>query len=422
MEMMNNGSINNQAVAAQTTAVQATDVANIGLNISTPTTSADIVPLNCEQALAAYTETERQEILALADSIDVRQFDKVMAYGSSALKRTFEQCGSFLKDERGSSADQKVIAQVIELSKKASASYDDFNMVLQEPGLFQKMLLKLTSGSKKGNSRSDKIQKSAVTNYKLLAELKKSCDSWVVMLKDAMGDITDSAMSDVETIALLEKYIIAGKIADSRIVKEMQAIEDQHKETGLQKYAFDYQELKEGYNIFTITMNNLEKSRIMYYLSIGQLSLIKKSNIDVQIAINTQVNNSMALVGQQLRNALLDAKTREVLEGQNAIVRLSDELIKDISQNIGMTAEQAERAMYASFYSTEAAKTAVTTVINSCENIKKVAGEMLPKMRADLTELNGLIEQLEPVIGTSIETLNKEQSSSAPTGAGSLTF
>ncbi len=404
-------------IGTQTTAQQ-TPVADIGLNISVPTTSTDIVPINYQQALASYSEEDRQEILNLAASIDVRELDKVMSYGSIAMKRTFEQCGSFLKDERGSAADQKVIAQVIELSKKASSSYDDFNLILQEPGFFQKLLLKLTSGSK-GNSRADKIQKSAITNYKLLVELKDSCDSWVIMLQDAMGVITDSAMSDIENISLLEKYIIAGKIADERIVSEMQAIQEQHQETGLQKYAFDYQELKEGYDIFTVTMNNLEKSRVMYYLSLGQLALIKKSNINVQISIKTQVNNSMALVGQQLRNALLDAKTREVLEGQNAIVRLSDELIKDISRTIGITAEEAERAMYASFYSTEAAKTAITTVISSTENIKKVASEMLPKMKADLTELNSLVEQLEPVIGTSIETLNTQQNSSTSNGAAS---
>ena len=130
----------------------------------------------------------------------------------------------------------------------------------------------------------------------------------------------------------------------------------------------------------------------------------------------------MALVGQQLRNALLNAKTREVLEGQNAIVRLNDELIKDVSQSVGMTAEQAEKAMYASFYNTDAAKTAVTAVISSCENIKKVAGDMLPKMKADLTELNGLIEQLEPVVGTSIETLNNEPSKTPTGGNASLQF
>ncbi len=416
--------MNNQ-VNAQTTQLNqmtplAPEAGNIGVTVDVPIVAADVIPINYQQALASYTEAERQEIVALADSIDVRKVENVMSYGSTALKRTFDQCGSFLKDERGSRADQEVISRVIELSKKASDSYDDFNLVLQEPGLFQKFLMKLMNGSK-GGSRAEKVQKSAVTNYKLLMELKTSCDKWLEMLKKAMGDIENSAMSDIETIGLLEKYIIAGHIAEERIVKEMEAIQTQHQETGLQKYAYDYQELKEGNDIFVITMNNLEKSRIMYYLSIGQLSLIKKSNRNVQISIHTQVDNSMALIGQQLRNALLNAQTREVLEGQNAIVRLSDELIKDISQSIGLTAEQTERALYASFYNAEAAKTAVTAVINSCETIKKTASEMLPKMKADLTELNGLIEQLEPVIGSSIETLNNE-GSTTPTGAAGLKF
>ena len=415
---------NNTQMIAQTmdTTVQTPDVSNIGVSISVPQTATDVVPLNVQQALSAYTEAERQEVMALADSIDVRKLENVMNYASVPLKRTFDQCGSFLKDERGSHADQEVISRVIELSKKASNSYDDFNLVLQEPGLFQKLLLKLTSGSK-GNSRTEKLQKSAVTSYKLLVELKTSCDSWIDMLKKAMGDITNSAMSDIETISLLEKYIIAGEIAEERIVNEMKAIEDKHQQTGIAQYAHDYQELKEGHDIFVIKMNNLKKSRIMYYLSVGQLSLIKRSNIDVQIAINTQVSNSLALVGQQLRNAILNAQTKEVLEGQNAVVRLNDELIKDVSLSVGMTAEQAEKAMYASFYNTEAAKTAVTTVISSCENIKKVATEMLPKMKADVTELNGLIEQLEPVVGASIESLNNEQPSKTPTGGNaSLQF
>ena len=130
--------------------------------------------------------------------------------------------------------------------------------------------------------------------------------------------------------------------------------------------------------------------------------------------------NSMALIGQQLRNAVLDAKTREVLEGQTAIARLSDELIKEVSTNVGLTTEQTERLLYASFYNTEAAKEAVTTVINSCEAIRKVASEMLPKMKADVSQLNELIKQLEPAIG-SIERM-KIDAPKTTTVEGGLKF
>ena len=380
-----------------------------------PVTEQDVKPLNYEAALSHFSDEEKQEIIRLAEEIDVHKIENVMNYGSVALKATFEQCGRFLKDERGSYADQEVIKEVIELSKKASESYEDFKLVLQEPNLFQKIFLKVMSGGK-GNSRTEKIQYSAMTNYKLLAELKESCDSWIEMLKKAMGEIEYSAISDADNIALLEKYIIAGKMAEERIAQEMEAIQSQYEETGLQRYSQEYEVMREGNNIFQITMSNLEKSRIMYHLSIGQLALIKRSNRNVQISIHTQVDNSMALIGQQIRNAVLNAKTREVLEGQKSIARLSDALIKDISENIGLTAEETEKLLYASFYNVEAAKEAITTVINSCNAIKQTATDMLPKMKADMTQLDELIKQLQP----SIETVTQQTLTTQTNGSGNI--
>ena len=379
-----------------------------------PISVKDVVPLNCQAALASFTEAEQNEILSLADSIDVRKVENVMSYGSVALKRTFEQCGKFLKDERGSAADQEVIAQVIELSKKASASYDDFNLVLQEPNVFQKLIVKIFNPGK--DSRAEKIQHSAVTSYKLLTELKTSCDSWLEMLKKAYGDIEHSAISDYETISLLEKYIIAGNIAQERIAGELEDIQAKYKETGLQQHSYSYQQMKEGYDIFLITMSNLEKSRVMYHLSLGQLALIKRSNRNVQISIHTQVDNSMALIGQQLRNAVLNEKTREVLEGQKALARLNDELIKDISSKVGLTAEETEKLIYTGFYNIEAAKEAVTTVIKSCNEIQKTASEMLPKMKADMSQINDLIKELEPLAKSAeVEKLTDNTSSNSTT-------
>ena len=386
-----------------------------------PTKPEDVVPLNIDKALASYTEAERKEIMDLANQIDAKKVDNLMNYASNVLLGTFEASGEFLKNEKGSTADQEVIKKVIELSQKAGDSNEDFNLALKEPSLFQKFLLKLSKGARK--ERMEKIQESAVTNYQLLTELKKSCESWIEMLVEAMSEISVSGKNDVEQAILLEKYIIAGKI-EKRIREEISEIQKNAQETGLQKYEQEYAIVKEGYDIFEITMANLEKSRVMYRLSIGQLALIKKSNRNVQIAIRTQVNNSMALMAQQLRNAVLNAKTKEVLEGQKAMTRLNDELIKEISTSIGMTAEDTEKILYTTFYNTDAAKKAVETVINSCNEIQKVAEEMLPKMKAETEEINKLIEQLEPAvtkIATNKETTATLNEKPASSGAGSNT-
>ena len=392
--------------------------------MTVPMKPSDVVPLNYEAALASYSPEEQKEIVDLAASIDVRRIDNVMHYGGSVLKSTFDQCGALLKEERGSAADQEVIAQVIKLSKKASDSYDDFNLVLKEPNLFQKMLLAITTRGKGSQVQTEKVQNSAVTNYQLLLELRSSCEAWLEMLRKAMGQIEESAMSDIETGTLLEKYIIAGKIAEERIGQELATIESQYQQTGLQRYSEEYEEMKDGFSEFTKRLNNLEKSRVMYCLSLGQLRLIKRSNRNVQTSIHTQVDNSMALMGQQLRNAVLNAKNREVLEGQKAISRLNDELIRDVSKSVGLTAEETEKLLYAGFYDVEAAKAAVTAVITSCQQIQKTAEEMLPKMKADTAELNALIEQLEPVMD-SVKTRDDRVSTSGgaiTTNNGNLSF
>lgn len=240
-----------------------------------PTKPEDVVPLNIDKALASYTEAERKEIMDLANQIDAKKVDNLMNYASNVLLGTFEASGEFLKNEKGSTADQEVIKKVIELSQKAGDSNEDFNLALKEPSLFQKFLLKLSKGARK--ERMEKIQESAVTNYQLLTELKKSCESWIEMLVEAMSEISVSGKNDVEQAILLEKYIIAGKIAEKRIREEISEIQKNAQETGLQKYEQEYAIVKEGYDIFEITMANLEKSRVMYRLSIGQLALIKKA-------------------------------------------------------------------------------------------------------------------------------------------------
>ena len=359
----------------------------------------DVRTLNVEVAFKTLVPDEQKEIMALSEAIDVTELEKVMSYGSEVLKRTFDQCGKFLKSEVGSDADQEVIKRVEELAKKASESYEDFELVIQEPNFLEKLLLKLSSSRK--NNRTKKIQNRAVSNYRLLSELKESCEIWLGILKKSMGDITYAEMSDSENVYLLEKYIIAGEFAKKRVENELQQIQENMEETGLRTQSQKYDDLKEGYDIFLIKLENLKKSRVMYYLSLAQLNLTKKSNRNVQISISTQSSNCITLIGQQMRNAVLDAKNREVIEGQKALVRLSDEMIKDVSHSIGVTSENAEKLLYYGICNVDAAKEAIKTVISSCDNVKKIAEEMLPKMQSDTEELNALVEELRPYIDAS---------------------
>lgn len=396
-------------------------VENLDVQAEAVPTQTDVAPINYQKALASYSEEERQEILALADSIDVTRSENVMGYGATAIKDTFEQCGRILKEAKGSYADQEVIKRVIELSKKANQSNDEFNnLVLEQPNFFQRLMLKVMSGSK-STSKTDKIQKSAVTNYTLFTELANSYEGWTEILKKGMTDIQDSALSDFGAVVAVEKYLIAGYIGGERTVKEMEELEKKHEETGLQVYAFDHQKMKDGYELFQRAMMNLEKMRGAYYISLAQLAEMAKSNQNMQMVIQTQAKYCIALIGQQLRNALLNTQIDEVVKGQKAIKNLSNELIKDVSTSVGLTLEETEKAMYASFYDAEAATTAFTTILNSWNNIGKTGEAMLPKLKEEISKMQTAIEEVSPIVGKSIETL-KESKNEASTEATGLKF
>lgn len=382
---------------------------NNSIEMSVPLTIQEVKPLKYEEALKNLSEDERKEIIDLAKAINVTEIEKVMLYGSNVLRETFEQCGNFLKDESGSTADQEVIEQVRDLSQRASKSYEDFNLQLQSPNIFEKIALKILSKIKGETNRTEKLKNSAITSYKFLAELKASCDSWLEMLKKANGEIEYFLIADSDNIEILEKYIMAGQIAEERISNEIQVKQSEYEKTGLQKYSKELRKMQEGNEIFLSVLKNLEKSRDMYYLSIGQLILSGKANRNLQICLHTQAENLMTLISQQLRNSVLNAKTQEVLDGQKAIARLNDELIKEVSKNVGVTAEDATKLIYSGFYNVEAAKEAISTVIASCNEIGNIATEMLPKLKADNKELEGLIEDLKPCIDLTVDTTLKSE-------------
>ena len=130
--------------------------------------------------------------------------------------------------------------------------------------------MKVSSVAKK--ARTKKIQSAAVNNYKLLIELQNSCKSWIDTLVESMGEIYNSFESDLENVTLLEKYIIAGNKAKSRLEQEVKRLESEANSSGLQEDMAKYEGAKLSYETFIVVLNNLERSRLVYNLSASELS------------------------------------------------------------------------------------------------------------------------------------------------------
>ena len=357
--------------------------------------SKELAPLSTT-SLSSFPADVQREIVALSEQINVTEIENVMSYGSIPLLRSFEQAGKILQDEAGSSADQMVIREVVELSKQANDSYEDFNLVLKEPNFLQKIFMKVSKGAKDKHDADVKYK--AITNYKLLEQLMKSCDTWVEMLKDGWTKIHTSAMQDKLSCEELEKYIVAGRIAEQRIAAEVEQARLDYELSGLIADKEKYDNLKDGYETLQVVLLNLEKSRAAFVISIGQLFLQAKANKNTQIAVRTQRSHSMALASQQLRNAVLNAKTKIAIEGQKSLSALNSELMKKVSENTVLTAEESEKILLNGVYSVEAALEAAKTVIEGCDLIKKAREERAAGIAQELSKLESLLTEIAPFV------------------------
>lgn len=374
---------------------------------STVAPTEEFAPLSAG-ALVHFSAEDQQEILSVAKQVDVRQTEKIMSYGQIPLLRSFEEAGNILREDQGSSADQEVIRQVIELSKQANQSYDDFNLVLKEPNFLQRMLLKISSAAKEKHDKELSVK--AITCYKMIEQLVQSCDKWIDMLVDGFTKIHTSALQDKVNCEELEKYIVAGRIAEERISEQVEAARQAYELSGLISDKEEYDALKEGLEIFQMVLFNLEKSRAAFGISIGQLELQGKTNKNVQIAVRTQKANSMALAAQQLRNAVLNAKNQVVLDGQRSISSLNSELLKKVSENTVLTAEESEKVLLNGVYTIEAAKEAIQTVVNGCELIEKARIDRSASMAQELAKLENLLTDIRPFV-TRLQENNSNSSS-----------
>jgi len=390
----------------------------------------NIPSINYKAAMASYTPDEQKEIMDLADKIDVTEFQKIMSYGSLPLISSFEQCGVILKEEQGSEADKRVINEIVELSSEIDEKFEDFNNMLKEPSFFEKLLFNFSISSKK-KEKFKKLQEKALSSYSLGENIRERYAVWLNSLQNTMYQVTSSSVSERVNTETLEKYIIAGYIASSRIEKDLADKKAVYDTSGLTKDEQEYEKLKEGYELFQRTLISLEKSRFANKLSIGRLKITEKSNRNIQMAVMEQQKNGMTLFAQLLRDSVLDFKNREVLEGHQAITRLTDELMVKVTNNVALTSEESKLLIQVGFCSLKSMKESLDIMRNSFEKIQKSDQEYIDKSKVELSEAAVLLDQIEPHINQikqsnpNLATSASQTTSSATTtsgNSGSLQF
>ena len=113
------------------------------------------------------------------------------------------------------------------------------------------------------------------------------------------------------------------------------------------------------------------------------------------------------------------------MEGQRSISGLNNELLRKVSENTVLTAEESEKILLNGVYSVEAAREAIQTVITGCELIEKARGERNANMAQELSKLEALLTDIRPFVTRLQESSasnSQASSATAQTPNSSLKF
>lgn len=407
------------AEVVDATFVQPAEV--IPANLVAQPESTSITRLTAE-SLSHFSPEDQAEILDLAQKIDPWQIDKILSFGSIPLVRTYDAAGDVLQKAQGTTADQRVIDEVLQLSKEANKTQQGLNLALEEPNFFEKILLKIMK--RKANERAEDVVIRAVTCYRLLTQLKQANSNWLEELREGYALIDASIAQDFASACEVDKYVVAGLIAQERIDGELRLRETKMLETGLASDKMDYVGYKEGADAFATVLGNLQKVRGAYELSIGQLLATRKINKTLQIAIHSQKDHNLTVAAQQLRNAMIDARHREASEGAKSVTALNSALMQKVSANIALTADEAGALLRDGVFSVEAALSAAKTVVSACTTIEKAADDARRTVSQDLDKLQAVMSELAPYVDdqrSKLETANGSSPTST-SGKSGLSF
>lgn len=366
-----------------------------------PAQKSVIAPI-CAEDIQRYDAATQAEIMRVADQVDPLQLDKIKAFGSIPLERSFDFAMEFMKTIEGTTVDRTVADEIAKLSEQASKKQNELSVAIAEPNPFQRFLMNIFTSLK--DKRNDDAKVIALSCYKILLKLKENCKNWEEILQDNYCIISDAIKDVVTNGSLIERYLVAGRIAEKRIEGEIEQKREAYEQGGLMDNHELYEASKEGFAAFRLSLLNLEKSRESYLLHLGQLRVQRETNKKLQLAINFQATNSMTTAAQQIMASVLTAQNREILEGQRSITSLNDELITKVSAGLLPTEQEAEKLLLNSVYSIEIGLAAAKTVVQCCKAMDEFDDKQSGHISEEFAKLQTLVQELAPIIGALPET------------------
>ena len=343
---------------------------------------------------SSLTESEKKMVDEFSKKIDITDTTTILQYGANAQTKVADFSENALKNVK-----TQDLGDIGNLMTDLVGQLKGFE-VSKEDNFFEKLFKK---GANKATAMKAKYD-DAEKNVEKIAKVLEGHQ--ITLLKDIalLDQLYEKNLVNFKEISM---YILAGqKKLEEVKSKDLVALQEKAKATGLPEDAQAVNDLNNAINRFEKKLHDLELTRMVSLQMAPQIRLVQNNDTLMTEKIQSVLVNTIPLWKSQMLIALGLHHSQEAIKAENAVTEMTNQMLKENAENLHIatveTAEASERGIVDLETLTETNKKLIQTLeevaqIQKEGREKRAAAQLeLRKMEVELskrlTEIQGELE------------------------------
>ncbi|MBQ1512266.1 MAG: toxic anion resistance protein [Erysipelotrichaceae bacterium] len=343
---------------------------------------------------SSLTESEKKMVEEFSKKIDITDTTTILQYGANAQTKVADFSENALKNVK-----TQDLGDIGGLMTDLVGQLKGFE-INKEDNFFEKLFKK---GANKATAMKAKYD-DAEKNVEKIAKVLEGHQ--ITLLKDIalLDQLYEKNLVNFKEISM---YILAGqKKLEEVKTKDLVALQEKAKATGLPEDAQAVNDLNNAINRFEKKLHDLELTRMVSLQMAPQIRLVQNNDTLMTEKIQSVLVNTIPLWKSQMLIALGLHHSQEAIKAENAVTEMTNQMLKENAENLHIatveTAEASERGIVDLETLTETNKKLIQTLeevaqIQKDGREKRAAAQLeLRKMEIELskrlTEIQGELE------------------------------
>lgn len=348
--------------------------------IATVEERSDAVEVFDESTL---TEEEKKMVDDFSSQIDLTNSNMIIQFGVGAQKKVADFSESALN-----SVKTKDLGEIGGMLTDVVVELKGFDVNEEEKGGFFGLFKR---GTNKLSTMKTKYEKAEVNVNRICQALE---GHQVQLLKDVatldkMYDLNKTYFKE------LSMYILAGKkkLADVQ-TKELPALQEKAKATGLPEDAQAANDMASLCNRFEKKLHDLELTRMISIQMAPQIRLVQNNDTLMTEKIQSTLVNTIPLWKSQMVLALGINHSQEAAKAQRQVTDMTNELLKKNAEALKMATVETARESERGIVDIETLRTTNESLISTLDEVIRIQDEGRQKRREAEEELNRIENEL----------------------------